>query len=251
MPGRVSRWIDGWALALLGAALWWPVHRVQAQGAPAVMMSTVAQTVHLSARAQQRVPHDWLAVTVAVRHQGADAAAVQAHVTRVLDQALARLRPTQQPGQFEVASGGVHVQPRYGRDGQIMGWQGSAELLVQGRDMGRVAQAAAALSGMTVTGLQLSLSREAAQQAEAALRAQAIAAFRQQAQEVAQAFGYGGYELGEVHVSAATPEGGLPRPMLRAQAMAATEAAPTLSVEPGQTWLEVTVSGSVRLTPMR
>ncbi|WP_334134417.1 SIMPL domain-containing protein [Tepidimonas sp.] len=204
--------------------------------------------MHLSARAQQRVPHDWLAVTVAARQQGADPAAVQAQLARVLDGALAQVRPLQCPGQLEASSAGVQVQPRYGREGQIVGWQGSAELLLQGRDMGQVASVAAQLPGLVITGLQLSLSRDTIARAEAALREQAIAAFRQQALEVARAFGYAGYALGEVHVSAASPDGGPPRPLLRAQAMAAAEAAPVLTVEPGQTTLEVTVSGSIRLT---
>jgi len=204
--------------------------------------------VHLSARAQQRVPHDWLSVTVAARQQGSDAAAVQAQLARALDNAMAQLRPQLRPGQLEATSVGVQVQPRYGREGQIVGWQGSAELLLQGRDVGQVASIASQLPGLVITGLQLSLSRDAIVRTEAALREQAIAAFRRQALEVARAFGYAGYALGEIHVSAATPDGGPPRPLLRAQAMSAAEAAPVLTVEPGQTTLEVTVSGSIRLT---
>ncbi|MCX7662206.1 MAG: SIMPL domain-containing protein [Tepidimonas fonticaldi] len=211
-----------------------------AQGAPE------ANVVHLSAQAEQRLPQDWITVTVAVRHQAPDAAAVQAHLRRTLDQALAHIRPRERAGRLEVASGGFLVQPRYGRDGQITGWQGSAELLLQGRDLPGVAALAAELPGMAVTGLQMSLSREAARQAEAAVRGQAIEAFRQQAAEVARAFGFQGYELREVHVGAQTP-GPEPRPLLRAMAANGAEAAPALPVEPGQALLQVTVSGAVRL----
>lgn len=223
-----------WALCL-GAPL-----PLLAQGAPE------ANVVHLSAQAEQRLPQDWITVTVAVRHQAPDAAAVQAYLRRIVDQALAQIRPRERAGRLEVASGGFQVQPRYGRDGQISGWQGSAELLLQGRDVAAVAALAAELPGMAVTGLQMSLSREAARQAEAAVRAQAIDAFRQQAAEVARAFGFQGYELREVHVGTQTP-GPEPRPLLRAMAANGAEAVPALPVEPGQAVLQVTVSGAVRL----
>lgn len=233
LPHRSARWWLAGALALAAVA---PLH---AQGVPE------ANVVHLSAQAEQRVPQDWITVTVAVRHQAPDAAAVQAHLRRVLDQALGLIRPRERAGRLEVASGGFHVQPRYRADGQISGWQGSAELLLQGRDIAGVAGLAAELPGMAVTGLQMSLSREAARQAEAAVRGQAIDAFRQQATEVARAFGFQGYELREVQVGIQSP-GPEPRPMLRAMA-AAADAAPALPVEPGQTLLQVTVSGTVRL----
>lgn len=216
-----------------------PALPLRAQGAPE------ANVVHLSAQAEQRLPQDWITVTVAARHQASDAAAVQAHLRRVLDQALGLIRLRERAGRLEVATGGFQVQPRYGRDGQIVGWQGSAELLLQGRDMGAVAALAAELPGMAVTGLQMSLSREAARQAEAAVRGQAIDAFRQQAAEVARAFGFQGYELREVQVVAQSP-GPEPRPLLRVMA-ASAEVAPPLPVEPGQALLQVTVSGTVRL----
>jgi len=215
--------------------------------APAWAQSTgePLNVVHLTAQAEQRLPQDWITVTVAVRHQAADATAVQTHLRRVVDQALLLARPRVRAGQIEVASGGFQVQPRYGRDGVISGWQGSADLLLQGRDMAGVAALAAELPGMAVTGLQMSLSREAARQAEAAVRVQAIEAFRQQAAEVARAFGFQGYDLREVQVGAqpSLPE---PRPVLRAMA-ASAEAAPALPFEPGQALLQVTVSGTVRL----
>lgn len=223
--------------ALLALAAVLPVH-AEDQAAP-------ARRVHLSAQAEQRLPHDWVAVTLAVRHQGDEAAAVQAHLQRVLQRALEPLRARQRPGELEVASGAIQVQPRYGREGQVVGWQGSAELLVQGRDVGAITALAAQAPGMAVAGLQTSVSREAVRAAEAALRAQAIAAFRQQAQDVAAAFGFRGYALHEVHVGAQRPEPG-PIPAMRVMA-AAAEAAPALPVAPGHTWLQVTVSGTVQL----
>ncbi|TSE31846.1 hypothetical protein Tther_00357 [Tepidimonas thermarum] len=245
---HAHRWARGWRRwlpvpALLGAL----ATPAGAQGTADVHAAhaVVHHVVHLSAQAEQRLPQDWITVTVVARHQAPDAAAVQAHLQRTLEQALARARPQERPGRLEVASGDFQVQPRYGRDGQWSGWQGSAELRLQGRDLAGVAALAAELPGMAVTGVQMSLSREAARQAEAALRQQAIEAFRQQAADVARAFGFAAWELREVRIDAAVP-GPQPRPLLRAMAASAETASP-LPVDPGQAVVQVTVAGSVRL----
>lgn len=206
-----------------------------------------ARLVHLQAQAERRLPHDWVVVTLMARQQGAEAAVLQAQLAQALQQALAQLRPHQQPGVLEVASGAFTVQPRLGREGQIVGWQGSAELRVQGRDLARLAALVQGLQGLTVSGVRQELARETRREAESALRQQAIEAFRQQADEVARAFGARGWTLREAHVGVATPS---EPPPLRAMALAAgAEAGAPLPLEPGQAWLQVTVSGSVTLHP--
>ena len=51
-----------------------------------------------------------------------------------LEQALQKARAAAKPGEVEVSTGAFNVTPRYGRDGVVQGWQGTAELLLQGRD---------------------------------------------------------------------------------------------------------------------
>jgi hypothetical protein len=59
---------------------------------------------------------------------------VQNQLKVVLDAALAEARKTAAPGQMDVRTGNFSLYPRYGRDGKISGWQGSAELVLEGRD---------------------------------------------------------------------------------------------------------------------
>lgn len=99
---------------------------------------------------------------------------------------------------------------------------------MQGRDVSAITALAAQVPGVAVAGLQTSVSREAVRTAETVLRAQVIASFRQQAQDVAAAFGFRGYALHEVHVGTQWPEPG-PIPAMRVMA-AAAEAAPVLPV---------------------
>lgn len=204
-------------------------------------------TVQLSANASREAVQDWLTVVLATRQQAADPGTVQNQLKLVIEKALTQATAQAKPGLLEVSSGGFSVQPRYGRDGQITGWQGSAELLLQGRDLARVSSVSGSLPGMSVSQMSFSLSRDASRRLESELRQEAIANFRASAQEVAQGFGFKAYELREVSVQF----GGGEQPMFRQRAVladagAAMSAAP-VPVEPGKSLVQVTVAGSVQL----
>ncbi|TSE21675.1 hypothetical protein Talka_00353 [Tepidimonas alkaliphilus] len=217
---------------------------------PNPVVEPAARVVHLQAQAERRLPHDWAVVTLVAHQQGSEAAAVQAQLRQTVQLALTSLRAHQQPGDFEVSSGSFVVQPRYGREGQIVGWLGSAELRVQGRDLARVAALTQGLPGLAVGAVRLELARETRREAESALRQQAIEAFRQQADEVARAFGARGWVLREAHVSLARPAGAGEPVGLRTLALpASAESGAALPLEPGLEWLQVTVSGSITLQP--
>lgn len=205
--------------------------------------------VHLQAAAQQEVVQDWLTALLVARVQGSDAAGVQQQLQRALERAVGQLKAQVPVGSDSVqfSTGGFSVQPRYGRDNQISGWQGRAEVLLQGRDTTRVAQLAAALPAMVVERLQFSLSPTARAQAESAVRAQAIARFRENATEVARRFGFDSYTLREVTLSEDMPTA----PVFKARGVALAEAAPMadigVPIEPGKTAVQVQVAGSVQL----
>jgi predicted secreted protein len=209
-----------------------------------------ANVVNLSATAVEQVTMDWLTVTLAATRDGTDAAAVQRQLKQVLDAALTEARREAAPGQVEVRTGRFQVSPRYGRDGKLSGWQGTAELVVAGRDVGKVAALAGRLPGLVVSQAGYSLSRELREQREAALAAAAIQKFRQRAQEVASQFGFKGYGLREVSVNAV--EQMAPAPVafaMRAKTMSADEVAAPVPTEAGQGELSASVQGSVQLLP--
>lgn len=226
---------------VLGLALALPL-LVSAQA-----VSEPKNAVQISAMATREVAQDWLTVSLYARQQGADAVTVQGQLKAVLDKALSRANGQARAGEVEVSTGGFSVQPRYGKDGQIQGWQGSAELLIQGRDVARLAALAGQLPGMAVASMTFSLSREAVQQLESELRREAIGNFRRSAQAVAQDFGYSSYELREVTVQLAGNEPPMYRQrMLAADSGVAMAMAP-VPAEPGKSTVQVNVSGSVQL----
>lgn len=223
---------------------------VAAAAAPALHAAEAPRDnlVNLSSSATLEVPRDQMTVVLNVTREGAEAAAVQATLKQVLDQALAEARRSAPPGALEVQTGGFSMGPRYNREGRINGWQGSAELILEGTDTARVAQLAGRLSQMNVSSVSYGLSRGLRERHEADVTREAIQRFRVRAADVAKAFGFSGYTLGEVSVrsgDAGAPP--VPRMAVAMAKMADAEAAP-LPVEAGKGSITVTVSGNVLLT---
>lgn len=208
-----------------------------------------AQVVNLSASAYQQARQDWLRVVVRTTLEGAEPMAVQKQLKKAVDEALAQLRPQTQPRQLEVHSGPFGVSPRYNDKGRVAGWQGQADLVIEGRDFARIGQAAAEVPRMAVESAQFSLSREARQQLEAEVQSQAVQNFRQRAQALARDFGFAGYTLRQVNVSAVDrPEPGIQPRMLMADAAMAPAAAPAaIPLVAGKDEVRITVSGSIQL----
>ena len=220
-----------------------------------VVLPPPQNVVSLNASASVEVNKDWLTVVFSTTREGTDAATVQSQLKQALDAALNEARKSAKPGQVEVQTGAFSLYPRYappnpkgsssGLPGGITGWQGSTELIVQGRDTQAVSQLTGRVQTMSIARVGFSLSREAREKVEADVAAEAIARFRARADTVSRQFGFAGYTVREVSVSS---DGGAmqPQPMLRAQAMrvGGDEALP---VEAGKATVTATVSGSVQM----
>jgi predicted secreted protein len=203
--------------------------------------------VGLAASATAEVTRDLLNVTLSTTREGTDAATVQSGLKQALDAALAEAKKAAKPGQIEVQTGNFSLFPRYSNKGVITGWQGTAELQVQGRDIPGIARLTGRISTMTIARVGTDLSREQREKVESELTAQAIAAYRSKAAEYAKAFGYGGYVIREVSVGANEPvQYAVAARMERKSAMAGDEALP---VEMGKGNVTVNVSGTVQMTP--
>jgi len=200
----------------------------------------------LTASANVEVTKDVLAVTFSTTKEGADANVVQAQLKQALDAALAEAKKAARPGQVEVQTGAFSLFPRYTNKGGITGWQGTAEVIVDGRDMAAIGQLSGRITTMTVARVAYRLSREASQKVEADVAAEAIARYRAKASEYAKQFGYGGYSIREVNVTTTEPPPGA-APMYRAQASAMASQSDALSVEPGKAQVTANVSGTVQM----
>lgn len=201
--------------------------------------------VQLSASAGLEVPQDWLQLAMSTSRDGTDAQAVQTQLKAALDAALKEARAVAEPGALQVRTGNFSLTPRRNRDGQISGWQGTAELLLEGRDFARISAVAGRIQSLTVARVAFSLSREQQAQVETQVQALAIERFKARAAEIARAFGFAGYGLREVAIN--SEETSPPRPRMMALAASSPALDAALPVEAGKGMVQVTVSGSVQL----
>ena len=204
--------------------------------------------LQLSASGTVQVQQDLLVLTLAATKEAADAAGVQTQLKQALDAALAEARRAAQPQQMDLRTGAFGMYPRYGKDGKITGWQGRAELVLEGRDFPRITATAGKIQSMSISQIAFDLSREARAKVETEAQAQAIEAFKARASELARGFGFVGYSLREVAVNSNEMSPG-PRPrMMAMEAKAASYASDApVPVEAGKAQVVVTVAGSVQL----
>ncbi len=227
----------------LSAASWsgW----VSAQVVP--MAHEPSNIVNISASGFLEVPQDWLSMSLNTTKEGVDAAGVQAQLKAALDAALALAKPAVQAQQLEVRTGQFSLYPRYGSNGKINGWQGSTELVIEGRDFARISTTAGKIQTLTLGNVGFSLSREAQQKLESDVQALAIDRFKSRAAEVAKGFGFASYTLRELSISSADQEIGRPSPRVMAMQAKAVMADAPVAVEAGKSTVNVTVSGSIQL----
>jgi predicted secreted protein len=209
-------------------------------------METPQNVVSLQSTGTVEVQQDLLSIAMNTTKDGADSAVVQTQLKAALDAALAEAKKTAQPSQMDVRTGAFSLYPRYGRDGKINGWQGSTELVLEGRDFARISAAAGKISTLTLGQVSFGLSREARAKVEGEAQTLAIERFKTKATEISKNFGFSGYSIREVNVNA-NDQGFAPRgrmEMMQAKTMSSDTPVP---VEAGRSTVVVTVNGSVQM----
>ena len=213
---------------------------------PHAAHAALNQILHLSASAQTEVPQDWLVITLSVQKEGLQAPAVQKQLNAILSAALAVATPMAKPGAVEVTTGEMNVSPRYGRDGKMNGWVGSAQLALQGRDAEQITTLAGRLQELTVSQIDWRLSLEQKTAAEARIQAEAVARFQSKAQSLTKQFGFAAYTLRDVRVSAQEAGEGVVMPRMAMAQMDAPAAMPVPTLA-GKSRVVVNISGSIQL----
>ena len=206
----------------------------------------IQNVVQLSANGSVEVQQDLLSINLNTTRDGMDATLVQTQLKAAVDAALLEAKKQVQAGQLEVRTGNFSLYPRYGRDGKPNGWQGSAELVLEGRDFVRISTTAGKIQTLTVGQVGFGLSREQRAKVEGEAQSLAIEAFKTRAASIARGFGFAGYTLREVNINAQEP-GFVPRPRLMAMESKAAASDAPVPLEAGKTAVVVVVSGSVQL----
>ena len=202
--------------------------------------------VQLSANAAVEVQQDILTINMSSTREAVDANIVQAQLKTALDTALVEAKKSAASGQLDVRTGNFSLYPRYSKDGKINGWQGTTELVLEGRDFAKISAAAGKIQTLTIANVAFSLSREQRAKVETEAQRIAIDRFRVKAADIAKNFGMNSYSLREVAVNA-DDQGYVPRPRVASMSMKMSSSDEAVPVEAGKSTVTVTVSGSVQL----
>lgn len=234
---RTAQWMVASAMvAFAGASL--------AQTGSAVEPRNVVQ---LSASGSVEVQQDLLVLNLSTTKEAADAATVQTQLKQALDAALAEAKRNAQPEAMDVRTGQFGLFPRYSKDGKVNGWQGRAELVLEGRDFARITATAGKIQTMSISQITFGLSKQARAQVEGDAQTQAIEQFKARAAALTKGFGFEAFTLREVAVNSNEMMPG-PRPRMmamEAKAMSASDS--PVPVEAGKAQVVVNVSGSVQM----
>ena len=206
----------------------------------------VQNVAQLSSSGSVEVQQDLLSIALNTTASGADANAVQTQLKQALDAALAIARPAVLPGQLDLRTGNFSLYPRYDKNGKINGWQGSTELVLDGRDFTRITTTAGKIQTLTMGNVSFALSREQRTKVEAEAQTIAIERFKAKALEVSKSFGFNSYTLREVSINA-NDQNFQPRPRVRAMQAKTSDAESAVSVEAGKSTVLVNVNGSVQM----
>jgi predicted secreted protein len=204
-----------------------------------------AGVLNLDARATADVPTDVVTMTLAVEQEGAEPGAISQALSQRAQRVIAEAKRTQG---VSAESGGFTIYPSNDKNGRISAWRGRAEVRLESKDFAAVSKLAGDLaSQMQVQNIAFSLSREARAAVEGKLADEAIASFKNKAQQTAKAFGYGSYTIRTVHVGQAGAVTPMPRAYMAKGVMAAEAMSAPVPVEGGKAQVTVTVSGSVQM----
>lgn len=209
----------------------------------------VYDQVDFSASAEQDVVNDLLVAELYVQEQGQRQTEVAARVNSAMQWALEQARAA---AGVKVETGQYNTYPVYANEGAtITGWRARQSLRLESTDAGAVGDLVGVLQArLVVQAIGYTVSKAARDQAEDALRAQALAQFQTRASQIAEALSRSGYRLVRLGIHAGGDQP--PMPMAYKARLAAEDSgAGPVAIEAGTQRLSVTVSGTIQLDPPR
>jgi len=203
-------------------------------------------SVSVSASATATVTNDRLQAWLRTEAENVSPAAAAAQVNAVSAKALADAKAF--PG-VKVATMGYSTQ-QIAEKGKPTRWRVAQTIAIDATDFTAAATLLSKLqdeNGLLLSNMSFSVTDKARRDAEDGVTQQAIKAWQARAEQAANGLGFAAWRVGHVTVQTS---GGQPYPVMRAQPMAMTAAAP-VAIEAGTTDVTVTVSGDAVLDKPR
>jgi predicted secreted protein len=157
--------------------------------------------ISFSSEASRKVDNDLLIVRMSVEFNGKEPARIAQQLNAVLKEAF---RKAEAYSTVKVLTGDQGTEPVYGKNEKFIGYRGHAEIILKSRDFEAVAKLIAQLQdAMRLVGVDFSISPELRKQVEGELTAEAMAAFRKQADAVRVMLGGASYKIVRINISRA------------------------------------------------
>ncbi len=230
----------------LCVCLMFSIYSIHIDAQTLLVAPTLSNLVQLSAQGSIEVQQDTLTISLSTTRESGDSASLQLLLKAALETALVEAKKAVNGNGMAVRTGQFNVTPRYDKLGKINGWQGNAELILEGTDFERIASTAGKIQSLSVSNVSFGLSRDQRLSAESKAQAIAISRFKTKASEISTGFGFSAYTLREVSIAAAD-QGYTPRPRIMAMGMKMASDESTVPVEAGKNTIVVNVSGTVQL----
>jgi predicted secreted protein len=199
----------------------------------------------LSANAQREVPNDEISATLYVQQSNSQAAVLADRLNKITASSLAQGKTYKE---VQLSSGSYNTWPSYDKNGKINGWQGRSEIQLKSRNFSQAAELIAKLQQtMLLQGVQFGVSDLARREAEHGMIPEAIASLKSQAEIAAKALGKSVVNIQQLDIGQQN-HGFRPPVMMMKAAMAGAEAnVAQPDLQPGQSQLQLQVSGKVEL----
>lgn len=218
-----------------------------AQEVQTPMANHAINTIQLSSNASVSVAQDLLKISLSTTKEGVEAGQVQEQLKKAVDEALKQLKTNASSSTYSVQTGNFSLNPRYSNQGKLNGWQGSAEISIEGKDFGAIANSAGSVKTMVISTTVFSLSEEKRLEASAKAQSIAIERFKQRSVGIAKSFGFTDYTIKNVAI---TDSGSEHEPVFAARSknmvFAMADSAP-VPVQAGSSEVLVRVNGSILL----
>ena len=207
--------------------------------------------VSLSESVSRPIARDQMVLVLNIEEQGKEREAVANAVTRKVNAVLQQAR---QHSQFNTTlqSRSAYPQSDYVNGRRVdKGWQDSASIKVESKDMAALNAFAAKVQGQAAIGdIQYTVSSASMQANESELTREALQRFNARAEMIAKSLGGSGYKIVQLNIGNSSDNISTPR-AYGGVMMAKAEAAPVQDSAPGEAQLRLDVSGQIQVQGLR
>ncbi len=212
---------------------------------PVYADAPIYQRIDFQTEVEKEIANDLLSATLSVELNNKNPALLAKELTQIVNDGL---KQGSTFNSVKITSGNQQTYPIYNDKNRLESWRGRAELKVESKDFKAAGELISQLQAkLQLNNLSFTVAPETRRELENQLISEAVAAFRQRADKIKNAWNAKGYKLVQMTLGTTNNQPPQPMYMVRAAKMEMADAAPAADYAGGQSRLNVQVSGSIEL----